>query len=1175
MFKPFLLLAFFCAAFSQPVWAQIEFSANPSRLQLYPRNSDDSSTVVISGKVTAPQYTDIIFTSSKNGVLTDSIVVPLSFQNSQASFNKDYRIKAEKSLHNFRVYLLQGANSLQILRADSVVCGDVFLINGQSNATANATVSGTDLPYVWVRSFGNPTITVATAQADTTWGIAQGNTGSTAYSIGVWGIRLAKMLCDSLNVPVCIINGARPGTTISDHLSAADPASLFTLYGRLYYRATKAKVDLAAKAMFWYQGESDGAATVAPQYATNFATLRSSWLNNYPSLQKIFVIQTRMGCVDGAPEQRQVREAHRSFGTNYPDVSVMSTVGINGFDGCHFNVSGYQTLARFLYKQVSRDIYLAPSTLTANPPDIIDALFTNSDNTELSVIFDQPVIWPAIYNGFDLKDYFYLNTPVTVWNGSASGDTVKLQLSATSNTYKITYLPNQYYNGTTTDYDGPWLFNSDNVGALTFYSFPVNSGLSISANSLTVCSSGNVTLTANKTGQSFQWYFNGSLISGATSNQYTTSTPGQYYITMKDANNITVTSNTLTITQGSAAATPQIISNTGSFAFCQGGSIVLSSNVAADSYLWSTGHTTASTNVFAGGTYTVTIFDASGCSATSAPVTVVQYNPTPPDVIAEATLFCEGDSVMLMPSYGTVLQWSNGAFEPTIYITETSNITVSVLDSVGCVVNSTSVTVVKNVPPQASISGPLSICAGDSALLTSSNGTSYLWSNGAISQSIYVHNTDSFYVTVTDTAGCVSYSPPYNVSLYSAPNVTISGSASHVCLGSSIQLTASGGTSYIWSTGAVTSVISVSTAGNYSVTGTNENGCSATSAPYFADISSPTVTTTPSGSYFLCSGRRVNLVASSPTAVLYQWYRNNALLSGATAAVYSAGSAGTYRVRVTDASGCTTFSANVVITISSAPGASFTVSNQFDVCQDSMVTLTAVSGNLFTYQWQRNSVNINGAVQQQLNTINRGSYRVIIRNEHGCSRTSSGLSIPVPNPSASVVAGGPTTFCNGDSVKLTANSGSNYSYQWQRNGTNLTGATSINYAAKTGGTYRVRVTNAMGCSATSANVVVTVNNCTSGRTMYAEVNTPTEFTDFNIFPNPFTDILYVIPASTLEENYFYQIFDISGRLIKSGEIDLMKNEISMEEIKVAGLYILTMEGTFGRRTYRIEKNPAD
>ncbi len=1166
-----LFLAVFTFAINS-LFAQITYTTNPSRLQLFPRSADDSATVQLSGFVTANQYSDIIISFSRAGITQDSAVIPLNFLNGQAEFNKSYRIRASKTLHNFRVWLRQGVTNTQFLRADSVVCGDVYLINGQSNATANATVAGTDAPYLWIRSFGNPTLNVATAQADTSWGIAQGNTGSTAYSIGVWGIRLAKMLVDSFNIPVCIINGGRPGTNITEHQAAVNPLDLNTFYGRLYYRATKAKVATVAKAMFWYQGENDGAAVDGPQYATRFNTLRNSWSSHYPGIQRIFVIQTRMGCVDGAPEQRQVREAHRNFKNTYPEVRVMSTMGIAGFDGCHFNVSGYQTLAGYLYKQVSREMFGVTQPVSADPPDVVSATFTNSTNTELSVVFNQPVIWPATFNGNDLKDYFYLNTPVTILSGSASGDTVKLQLSASSNAYKVTYLPNQYYNGTATNYDGPWLRNPATVGALSFYSFPVSSGLSISANSPSVCATGNVILTANKTGQTFQWYFNGSPVVGANTNQYTTTVPGQFYVTMTDVNNITVTSNTIIVQQGTATTPSTIISNNGTFEYCAGGDIVLSSSITASAYLWSTGQTTSSISVSTPGEYILTIFDASGCSAASAPVNVIQRNPVPPTILADRTVFCAGDSVLLHASSGSVVEWSNGSFDSTIYISDNTTVTVSVLESItGCIVNSLPVSFYKVIPMEPVISGGAGFCPGDSIILTSSAAASYLWTGGETTASITVYTSGDYQVTITDSAGCTASSALLNVTQLKSPLITISGNATHVCPGQTIQLTASGGVSYTWSTGATTSVITVNAAGDYSVTATGANGCKGSSTPYYADITGPEVTTTPSGSYFLCTGKRVNLVANAPTATLYQWFRNNNAISNATASSYSAGSGGTYKVRVTDASGCTTFSANLVITIATAPTASFTVSNQFDVCADSNVTLTANVGTLYTYQWQRNNVSIPSEVSQVINTINKGSYRVIVSSQYGCTKTSSALSIPIPSPTASIVLSGSASICAGDSAQMTANSGTGYTYQWQKSGVNIAGATSQTYFAKISGTYRVRVFNAMGCSATSSNKVISVNMCTRSEQSVVPETIADQF-EFSVYPNPFSDFIQVDAMEETDEIFFYSILDLSGRLMQSGETDASNNRIQFVADLAPGIYIISLEGTFGRRSYKLEKS---
>lgn len=78
-------------------------------------------------------------------------------------------------------------------------------------------------------------------------------------------------------------------------------------------------------------------------------------------------------------------------------------------------------------------------------------------------------------------------------------------------------------------------------------------------------------------------------------------------------------------------------------------------------------------------------------------------------------------------------------------------------------------------------------------------------------------------------------------------------------------------------------------------------------------------------------------------------------------------------------------------------------------------------------------------------------------------------------PTATNTVTGPTTFCQGQSVTLNANTGAGLTYQWQNNGTSIPGATANTYDATTSGSYKVVVTaSATTCSATS-NAVVTVN----------------------------------------------------------------------------------------------------
>ena len=135
--------------------------------------------------------------------------------------------------------------------------------------------------------------------------------------------------------------------------------------------------------------------------------------------------------------------------------------------------------------------------------------------------------------------------------------------------------------------------------------------------------------------------------------------------------------------------------------------------------------------------------------------------------------------------------------------------------------------------PTVSASASLStVCAGQAVTLTATGASTYTWSDGQTGASVSVSpsTTTTYTVTGVDSNGCSATSSSVTVTVNALPTVAISGTLSY-CAGGSTTLTATAGlSSYLWSTGATTQAITVSTAGSYTVTGTDSNGCSATSS---------------------------------------------------------------------------------------------------------------------------------------------------------------------------------------------------------------------------------------------------------------------------------------------------------------------------------------------------------
>lgn len=502
---------------------------------------------------------------------------------------------------------------------------------------------------------------------------------------------------------------------------------------------------------------------------------------------------------------------------------------------------------------------------------------------------------------------------------------------------------------------------------------------------------------------------------------------------------------------------PSILTPQGTV-ICTGGAVQLSVNANGNQVRWSNGQTTPNISVFTPGIYRVALLNTVCLSDSSDPVLLTTgTTPAQPVIQAPVTTVCQGDSALLTgPSGFSTYQWSNGGPNRSfIWVKTTSSITLRV--SNGCVspasapVNVT----VSSPPPPATITpgGNISLCTGDSVLLSAPQGFQYLWSTGQTTRTIWAKNLAVDYQVQLIVGACTSaVSPVVNLQFFprpSKPEVVISGNLSF-CAGDSVKLTAPEGFSYQWSNGASTREIWVKQSGTYTVRTFFTSQClSLPSNPLTITVAPapPKPIISPQGNIGICLGDSVRLSAISGGILPTIWS------TGATTPTIWVKTAGIYTAR-TILGACTSqVSEPKDVSVSPKPPRPvITVEGPSTFCLGDSVRLSAVfTGN--GVQWS------NGSAQPAIWVKRSGVYYVNAFVNAACQPdTSLPVSIstlPKPRP-VQISSPASTSICQGDSILLSAPAGFT-SYRWSG------GQTSSSIFAKTAGRYSVQVAGANGC----------------------------------------------------------------------------------------------------------------
>ncbi|MBL7923217.1 MAG: fibronectin type III domain-containing protein [Bacteroidia bacterium] len=494
---------------------------------------------------------------------------------------------------------------------------------------------------------------------------------------------------------------------------------------------------------------------------------------------------------------------------------------------------------------------------------------------------------------------------------------------------------------------------------------------------------------------------------------------------------------------GTSVAT---VSPSGSTTFCQGGSVTLTAQ-SGTSYSWSNGQTTQSITVSQNGSFTVAVNNGSGCAAVSAPVNVtVNSAPTASITMNGSGTICQGQNITLTASPGSSFAWSNGASSQSIQVGSAGNYMVTVTNSNGCSATSSPVSINVTAAPSAVISnsGPTTFCQGGSVTLSAPSGYSYTWSNGSTSQQITVGNSGNYSVTVSAGANCSATSQVVAVTVNTKPVAGISASGTtSFCQGGSVQLTASGGVSYQWSTGQTGASITATSSGSYSAVVSSTNGCTAVTNLINVTVNAaPSPSITVNGPTALNTGQITTLTASGGTSYLWQ-------PGGQTTASITVSSAGTYSVVATNAGGCTATSSPVTITQASSPTVlSISNTGNTSFCFGGNVVLTANGGT--NYLWSPG-----GQTSATISASQAGTYYVYSRDNNGNVTDVDSVTVtvyPKPmNPSISI------TYIPNMAFQLNAFEPSAVTYQWS------TGSASASINVTTPGLVSVTATNAFGC----------------------------------------------------------------------------------------------------------------
>ncbi|WP_341226875.1 thrombospondin type 3 repeat-containing protein [uncultured Arcticibacterium sp.] len=470
---PHILTFLFLFLESNLLFAQVTFTEFPEDMQLYSRNESNTALVDITGIVQDSDYEQAVVKLFSEDNLSSTFVV----DDLKAGLDLSFQIPIEAQLTEYTLefWLKKSNDSLLVKSAQKVLCGDTFIIYGQSNAVsyANYLVLNDSISKKYTRNY---THYLNNSHSTDGWHDA------TFPEVGTLGKWFIKNFTEKEKIPILVINAALGGTDLK-YLSQRNPDFLYdvhTPYGLMLKRVFDSKVK-SIKGFIFLQGEAEANTSLqsVDEYPALFDTFKKNLSLDVPPIDRYYVYQLGIMNTHALWEAGKLREFKRQLTRVYDDVSVVPATGFGfwDFDGLHYSLGGYGIIAKWLFNS-----YLAfeKGEKKFETPDL-QKLINLKDENRLKLVFNQEItVKDSINFGYYsslMRDHFYAGRVSGFINGiEREGKNLYLRYDNLP-TNSLTYLPGFFSDPEGKPYGGPFIKNRLGTPALTFYEVEIQDEL--------------------------------------------------------------------------------------------------------------------------------------------------------------------------------------------------------------------------------------------------------------------------------------------------------------------------------------------------------------------------------------------------------------------------------------------------------------------------------------------------------------------------------------------------------------------------------------------------------------------------------------------------------------------------------------------------------------------------